>query len=207
MTPDEERRLAKAAARGDESAFETLVLNNQKRVYNLALKLTANPDDAFDVSQEAFLKAYKNLGSFRFESGFSAWLYRLTYNAAMDFIRRNRDPRTFSMTTDEGGELDLPVEDTGLLPEEAAERSDLRRRVREAVDRLPADKREVIVMREFNGMSYEAIAEALGVEEGTVKSRLARARKKLSEILSESGTFPDPDASKGQKGGSFDAGL
>lgn len=204
MTPDEERRLAKAAAKGDESAFEALVLDNQKRVYNLALKLTGNPDDAFDVSQEAFLSAYKNLGSFRFDCRFSVWLYRLAYNEAMDFLKKNRVPGLVSLTGEDGGDIETFTPDSAPLPEEAAERNDTRRLVREAVARLPEDKREIIVMREFSGMSYGAIAEALGIEEGTVKSRLARARKNLAEILIKSGTFPEPKQSKDQKGGSSD---
>ena len=201
MTPDEEIRLVKAAANGSESAFETLVTENQKLVYNVALKLTGDPEDALDVSQETFLKAYRNLSSFRFESRFSAWLYRLAYNASMDLLKKKRGTVSLTAEDEEGEERELAIADTAPTPEESLEREETRRAVREAVARLPEDKREIIVMREFSGMSYSDIADALGIEEGTVKSRISRARAALAEILSEYGTFARPSSSKETKGG------
>lgn len=201
MTAEEELRLVKKAADGDESAFERLVVENQKLIYNVALKLTGSADDAEDVAQEAFIKAYRNLGSFRGESRFSGWLYRLCYNAAMDHIRRTRDPNLRSLTAEDGSDAELDIADPSPTPEESAERKEVRRIVREAVARLDDDKREILVMREFSNMSYTAIADALGIEEGTVKSRLSRARLALAEILRESGTFPQLGPSNTRKGG------
>ena len=201
MTPDEEIRLVKAVANGSESAFEALVTENQKLVYNVALKLTGDPEDALDVSQETFLKAYRNLSSFRFESRFSAWLYRLAYNASMDLLKKKRGTVSLTAEDEEGEERELAIADTAPTPEESLEREETRRAVREAVARLPEDKREIIVMREFSGMSYSDIADALGIEEGTVKSRISRARAALAEILSEYGTFARPSSSKETKGG------
>ena len=169
----------------------------------MALKLTGSPEDALDVSQETFLKAYRNLSAFRFESRFSAWLYRLAYNASMDFLRKNRDNNVYSLSVESEDEEDatLDIPDSAPTPEESLVESDTRRAVREAVMKLSEDKREIIVMREFSGMSYGEIAVQLGIEEGTVKSRLSRARQSLAEILIESGTFPQKAPSNSRKGG------
>lgn len=201
MTAEEELRLVKCAAEGDEGAFEKLVIENEKLIYNVALKITGNPDDAEDVAQEAFIKAYRNLGSFRGESRFSGWLYRLCYNAAMDHIRKTRDPNLRSLTNDDGSDAELDVADPAPTPEESAERKETQRIVREAVNQLDDDKREILIMREFSGMSYTAIADALGIEEGTVKSRISRARASLAEILRQSGTFSQLSESNSRKGG------
>lgn len=201
MTAAEEARYVRLASAGDEGAFEALVLANQKMIYNTALKITGSPDDALDISQDTFLKAYQNLKSFRGESRFSAWLYRLCYNASMDFLKKNRRPNEVSMTAEDGGDIQYNVPDPDASPEEQAERNELRKAVRDAVNMLPDDKREIIVMREFSGMSYADIAAALGIEEGTVKSRLNRAKISLAEILRESGTFPRGTQSNSRKGG------
>lgn len=201
MTPEEELRFVKAAKKGDASAFEALVIANQKLIYNVALKLTGNPEDALDVSQDTFIKAYANIESFRGESRFSAWLYRLCYNASMDLIRKSRNPNVSSMTAKDGRDIQYDIPDPSPLPGEDLERNELRAQIRRAVLVLPEDKREIIIMREFSGMSYSDIADALKIEEGTVKSRLARARFALAEILKRDGTFSSSNTSNGQKGG------
>lgn len=208
MTAQEEAAAIRSAVRGDSDAFERLVLEHQKRVYSLALKITGNPDDAMDASQEALLKAYQNLKSFRGDSRFSVWLYRLTYNVCIDMVKKSRRDRLSPMPTDEeGAELDIP--DDSPQPDELLERKEDLAAVREAVARLDADKREIILMREYQGMSYADISRALGLEEGTVKSRLARARAALAENLKKSGTFPADAQSYNQsnkrKGGRGDA--
>jgi RNA polymerase sigma-70 factor (ECF subfamily) len=202
MTHDDESRLIKSAQRGNESAFEKLVLMHQKAVYNLAFKITGSPEDALDVSQDVFLKAYVNLKSFRGESRFSVWLYRLTYNASMDHMKKNRRTDTISISDDEGAAIDIP--DSSPLPEEEALRREQQREVRKAIDALPEDKRKIIIMREICGMTYAEIGAELGIEEGTVKSRLSRARLSLAEILKKSGTFSVIASSKDKKGGRSD---
>ncbi|MGM9521918.1 MAG: RNA polymerase sigma factor [Oscillospiraceae bacterium] len=200
MTKEEELRLIKAAGRGDSAAFEQLVRDQQKLVYNLALKITGTPEDALDVSQEVFLKAYLNLQSFRGESRLSVWLYRLTYNACMDHIRKNRRQDTISLSPDDEGETrEMP--DPKPLPAEEAERHELQRQVWDAINMLPSDKREIIVMREITGMTYSEIGSALGIEEGTVKSRLSRSRLALADIIKKRGTFSGGPSSNGKKGG------
>ncbi|MBQ1768560.1 MAG: sigma-70 family RNA polymerase sigma factor, partial [Oscillospiraceae bacterium] len=127
--------------------------------------------------------------------------YRLAYNASMDLLKKKRGTVSLTAEDEEGEERELTIADTAPTPEESLEREETRRAVREAVARLPEDKREIIVMREFSGMSYSDIADALGIEEGTVKSRISRARAALAEILSEYGTFARPSPSKETKGG------
>lgn len=188
MTAEEESRLVRSAAAGDGDAFEKLVLDNQKNVYNLALKLTGDRDDAMDASQDAFLRAFQNLRSFRGDCRVSVWLYRLTYNASMDIIKRSRRGKLVPMPTDEeGGALDIP--DDSPTPAEDLERRETLEEVRAAVRELDEDKRTILIMREYQNMSYTDIARALSLEEGTVKSRLARARMGLAEILKKRGTI------------------
>ncbi len=188
MTVEEELRIVRAASSGDGSAFEQIVREHQKNVYNLAYKLTGSEQDALDASQDAFLKAYQNLRSFRGESRLSVWLYRLTYNASMDIIKKSRRNRLVSMSPDEDGAVpDMP--DDGPTPDEQVERRERLEAVREAVLALDEDKRRILLMREYRQMSYADIAAALRVEEGTVKSRLARARAALAENLKKRGTI------------------
>ena len=197
MTLEEERKTVKAAARGDGAAFEKLVVENQKHIYNLALKLTGNAEDALDASQDAFLRAYQNLKSFRGDSRVSVWLYRLTYNACMDIIKKSRRGTLVAMPTDEdGAELETP--DPGPGPEDVAERREEQEVVREALRELDEDKRRILLMREYRNMSYADIAAALDLEEGTVKSRIARARGALAENLKKRGTFTGNTQSNNQ---------
>ncbi len=198
MTALEEKETVAAAAKGDAVAFEKLVREHQKNVYSLAYKLTGSAEDAKDASQDAFLRAYQNLGSFRGDSRVSVWLYRLTYNASMDIIKRSRRGTLVPMPTDEeGAELDVP--DTAPRPDEVYERREELEAVREAIGELDPDKREILIMREYRDMSYADIASALKLEEGTVKSRLARARMALAENLKKRGTIFASRKSNSQK--------
>lgn len=202
MTAEDEARLIKEAQKGREAAFEKLVIEHQNRVYSLALKVCGNREDALDVSQDVFLKAYTNLPSFRGDCLFSAWLYRLTYNASIDHLRKKHGT-TVSLTGEDGDPAhDIP--DGRPLPEEEVERRELRAAVRSAVLLLPDDKREILIMREFSGMNYNDIAAALSLDIGTVKSRISRARAALAEILSKKGTFYGVFPSKGSEGGRSD---
>ena len=192
MTFDVEREIIQRVIGGDKNAFEGLVLENQKNVYNLALKMTRNEEDALDISQEAFVKAYQQLRNFRGDSKFSVWLYRLTYNLCIDFLRRKpkTDAISLNYEDDSGDTSPFEIPDLRDLPEDSAIRSEVRKNVTEGINELPLKHREAIVMREIAGMSYEEIAKTLNINVGTVKSRLARSRLKLIEILKEKGTFP-----------------
>lgn len=182
MTVEE---LARSAAAGDEESFARLVAMYEKKVYVLALRMTGNQEDAADVAQEAFLSAWKGLPSFRGDAGFSTWLYRLTSNAAVDHLRRTRRQRTEASLDSES--LDAP--DPAPAPQERAEAQALRDAVRWGMGELSPEHQKVLTLREYQEMSYEEIAQQLGVDLGTVKSRISRARGALRKILLKSGNL------------------
>ena len=184
MTVEE---LVRSAAGGDEEAFAQLVAMHEKRVYTLALRITGDREDAEDAAQEAFLSAWKGLPNFRGEAGFSTWLYRLTSNAAIDCLRRDRRQRVSASLDD--GELGMEVSDPAPTPQEQAESESLREAVRWGLGELSNEHREVLALREFQELSYEEIAQQLDMDLGTVKSRISRARGALRKILLKSGNL------------------
>lgn len=200
MTRQEELETVKAVQEGDSSAFEKLVLDNQSKVYNLALRMVGNEDDAFDMSQEAFFRAYSSIQSFRGDSKFSVWLYRLTTNICLDFLRSETRKSHTSLTyTEEDDEKELEIPDERFSPQTQVERQELREAVRRGLDKLMPDFRAILLLREVDGLSYEEIGSALDLEVGTVKSRIFRARKKLCEILSNDRNFSYSASSNRQK--------
>jgi RNA polymerase sigma-70 factor (ECF subfamily) len=201
MTVPEELALIDRVRSGETDAFEALVLDNQKKVYNLALKMTGNEEDALDISQEAFIKAYTGLKSFRGESRFSVWLYRLTYNLSIDLIRKNQRTQVSSLTyiDDSGDYADFEIPDLSCEPESALEKREVKEAISKGIDELPEKHREILLMREMTGMSYEDIAVTLSLSEGTVKSRLSRARAGLAQLLNKYGTFSQSDRHKSGK--------
>ena len=184
----DEQKLISLARRGDQAAFERLLDHYQKPVYHQALRLVGNPEDAADVTQEVFIKVWKHLPSFRGESSFSTWLYRLTDNAALDLIRREKKRRGDSSLDDEEGALTLPA-DPAPTPHQAIEQKELHQAVAEGLAQLSEEHRQVLVMREINGLSYEQIGSILDLSPGTVKSRIARARISLAKFLQKTGNF------------------
>ena len=204
MTREQEREIIDRVLSGDTEAFEALVLEHQNKVYSLALRMVGNEEDARDMAQEAFIRAFSSLTGFRGDSKFSVWLYRLTSNICIDFLRSRAKKRTVSMpwTNDEGddaGELEIP--DERFSPEEQFDRTSIRESVQRGLDSLSPQYREILVLREINGLSYEEIGRVLGIEEGTVKSRIFRARKKLCDFLLREGNIPEFGASNAPKGG------
>lgn len=182
-----EKELVRAAAGGDELAFGELVRLYENKVYHLALRMCGNEEDAGDVAQEAFLAAWRGLPSFRGDSGFSTWLYRLVSNAAIDHLRRTKHQRGQVSLDDD--ELNLDAADEAPTPHEAAEIRDLKDAVARGLRALSEDHRAVLVMREMQELSYEEIAETLSLDLGTVKSRISRARNALRKILLKSGNL------------------
>ena len=165
----------------------------EKRVYALALRMCGNPSDAQEAAQEAFLSAWQSLPFFRGEASFATWLYRLTSNASVDLLRREKRQRAVSL---DDGELSLDIPDGRLTPHEEAEQSELREAIRSGLKTLPDDYRAVLVLRELHQLSYQEISDALDVDLGTVKSRINRGRKRLCEFLTETGNFSPAAPSK-----------
>ena len=199
MTREEERELLSRAQKGDSAAFESIVRAHEATVFHLALRQLGNREDAEDAAQEAFLKAYTALASFRGDSRLSVWLYRITNNVCIDFLRRRRETVSLSQENEDGEPLELELPDERFDPAALAERKDLREQVGKALQALPPDAREILLLRELGGQSYEEIAETLSLDLGTVKSRIFRARKKLCALLE--GNFSGDSASKEKKGG------
>lgn len=182
-----EQELVRAAAGGDTEAFERLVRTYENKIYHLALRMCGSADEAADIAQEAFLAAWRGLPSFRGEAGFATWLYRLTSNAAIDYLRRQKKQRGDMSLDDE--ELGLDAVDSGPSPQETAEGSELRSAVAAGLSQLSEGHRQVLVLREIQGLSYEEIASVLELDIGTVKSRISRARSSLRKILLENGNL------------------
>lgn len=202
MTEVSEKKIIEKVLGGDANAFEELVLKYEKTVYNLALRMVGDRDDASDMTQEAFIKAYGSLSSFRGDSKFSVWIYRIATNVCLDFLRSKSRKQQVSLTVsddDEDAQLDIP--DPKADPEHQLIKKISMQSVEEGLKTLPDKQRQILVMRELGGMSYAEIGAALSLEEGTVKSRIFRARKRLCAFLLDSGNIPDSLASKGMKGG------
>lgn len=193
-----EQELVAAARSGDPDAFARLVESNQTKVYNLAYRMTGNPEDAADLTQEAFLNAWRGLARFGGQSAFSTWLYRLTSNACIDFLRRQGRRETLSMTVEENGDVARQAErpDERWSPERELERREAKEALEAGLAALSPDHRQVLLLRELEGLSYSEIAQSLALEEGTVKSRIARARLALRDFLKKSGNFSGPPPSK-----------
>ena len=182
-----EQELVRAAAGGDTEAFARLVRTYENKIYSLAFRMCGSADDASDIAQEAFLAAWRGLPSFRGDSGFATWLYRLTSNVAIDYLRRQKKQRGDMSLDDE--DLGLDAVDTGPGPQDAAERTEVRSVVAAGLQELSEGHRQVLVLREIQGLSYEEIADVLEVDLGTVKSRISRARSALRKILLQKGNL------------------
>ena len=198
---DREQAWIAAARRGDQTAFEELVRLYEKRVLALTLRMCKNPQDAAEAAQEAFLAAWQGLGTFRGEASFSTWLYRLASNACVDLLRRESRHRPEASFDDETLNLDVvaPIPS----PQEEAERQELREQIEAGLQSLPLEYRTVLVLRELHQLRYGEIAETLALDVGTVKSRISRGRKRLRQILLESGNFSvgPPSKQTGKEGG------
>ncbi|HEX2530522.1 MAG TPA: sigma-70 family RNA polymerase sigma factor [Burkholderiaceae bacterium] len=163
------------AQRGDRHAFSALVARYQDRVYRFLVRLTHSPDDALDLTQETFLRAYQHIARWRPEAQFKTWLFQIARNMAFDRLRR--DKRVEFVELDEEVERETP--DTAAGPDAALETAQRYRLLESALARLPSEHREILLLREIEEMSYDEIATVLGLNAGTVKSRIARARAAL----------------------------
>ncbi len=184
---DNDLSLVHAAQCGDKRAFAQLVERYEPRVYNLARKMMRNPQDAEDVLQETFISVYQHLDTFRAESSFSTWLYRIAMNASLMKLRGHKEaPLSLDEPVESAGDGALPRElvDWGITPEEALLSGETRAQMDAAVEALPETLRAVFVLRELEDLSVQETASVLGISVPNVKTRLHRARMLLRESLS-----------------------
>ena len=177
---DDDLPLVVRARAEDTEAFEALVRKHQGWVFTLAYRMLGDRADAEEVAQEIFLKAYRGLGRFKGDARFSTWLYRIATNHCLNHLESRRR-RVGSHTNP--GHLVERVSDPAPRPDQVVEQADVRHLVQQALLRLTPEHRGILVLREIQGLSYEEIGELLGLESGTVRSRLHRARMELKERL------------------------
>ena len=176
---------------GSEEAFNRLVLAHQKRAYNIAFRFLGNHEDANDVAQEAFVQVYRNLHKFRGSSAFQTWLYKIILNLARNRYRkmkRRQEDKMVSLDNPvrhDEGEIQREVPDDSMNPERDLRSREIQGQVEAALDRIALEHRQVVVLRHIEGLSYTEISEILGCAEGTIKSRLHRARQELRQYLRE----------------------
>jgi RNA polymerase sigma-70 factor, ECF subfamily len=179
----DEAELIERAKKGDTRAFGTLVERYQRRVIGVAMAVVHNQEDALELAQETFVRAFQSVGKFESRSSFSTWLYRIAANIAIDFRRRERRHPTMRGEEAENEILRLPSKLGDSFKE--AQRSEMSRRIRDALAELTQEHRAAILLREVEGLSYDEISEVMQCPRGTVMSRLHYARNRLREILKD----------------------
>ena len=178
--------LVQQCAAGSEDACTRLVSDHQRMVYQLALHLLGDPQEALDLSQEVFLRVFRTLPQFRGNSTLKTWIYRIVINQAANrrrWWRRRHQAQQVALEAHTEAHGEIPETRHSAYPDRVLHEREVAREVWAALDRLPFDQRAVIVLREIDGLSYDEIADSLGVAVGTVKSRLARARRGLRAVL------------------------
>lgn len=179
----DEKKLIERASGGDPSAFNRLMAQHENRMYAVALRMCANREDAQDCLQEAMLRVYRAIGSFKGQSTFSTWVYRITMNTCLDELRRKKNRQNTSL--DNLVDMGWSPTDGGAGPEKQALMREMREKMHGAIRELPDDMRAAVVLRDIQGFSYDEIAQMLEINVGTIKSRISRGREKLREKLKE----------------------
>lgn len=188
MAIDLEKKIIKKAIKGDTQAFEKLIIQYEKKVYNICFHMFKNEHDSYDVSQEVFIKVYQSLDKFDFKSSFSTWIHRIAVNACIDEIRKRKRKESKTESIDntydnESHTIQKQYVDKTLTPEENVLKKERINDIKQALDQLKEDHRMIIILRDVKGYSYEEISNSLDCSLGTVKSRIARARSNLKEII------------------------
>jgi RNA polymerase sigma-70 factor (ECF subfamily) len=183
MVQYEDPQLVQLVLDGDTEAFNDLVERHQSRAYNLCVRMLGDSDAAADVAQDAFISAYKHLPSLRGE--FRPWLMRIVANGCRDVLRsqKRRPSVSLDLERDDDDTPAMQLADTGDGPEAALMKSELQKTIASALAEIPDDQREVVILSDIQGLSYQEIADMTGINIGTVKSRLNRARSRLRELL------------------------
>jgi RNA polymerase sigma-70 factor (ECF subfamily) len=187
---ENDQLLVDRARLGDRHAFDLLVLKYQSRLLSLVNRLVSNQSDALDVLQDTFVKAYRSLHTFRGESAFYTWLYRIAVNTAKNHLASKlKESKDVSVDDDATGELSV-LQDFSA-PDEEAGAEELQRAILHAIEQLPDDLKQALTLRELEGMSYDEIALAMNCPIGTVRSRIFRARDHVVQEISQQfpGTF------------------
>jgi len=180
---EDDRRLIEQCLGGRSEAFGELVYRYQARLYNAVIRVVDHVDDAADIVQDAFLNAYESLQSFKGDAEFFTWLYRIAFNTAISLKRKKRPVLSLGASGNDGG-LDPDDPSEYIQPGKALQRREEEALLQEAINRLSHEHREVLVLKDLEGLRYEDIAEILSVPIGTIRSRLHRARLELRELLS-----------------------
>ncbi len=175
--------LIRQTLAGHVSSFEQLVDRYQNRLFHSMTHVLSNSTDAEDVVQDAFVKAYSKLDTFRGGSQFYTWLYRIAHNTAISQLRKQKNHRSNCSLEDSAGALVAQVEADAAPPSARLERQEQLQQLKDALDRLSSEHRAILVMREIDGLDYDAIAQVLDIAVGTVRSRLHRARSQLKDEL------------------------
>jgi RNA polymerase sigma-70 factor (ECF subfamily) len=183
-TGDTDLELVERHRYGDQAAFEQIYRRHAEMVFNLAIRMTGDPEEAADVSQETFLRVHRYCARFRGQSSLKTWIYRVTVNCCRSRFRRNQTWRTRILS----GSLERveQVPDTRRGPEDRTVARDRGEAVMRALQRLPSPFREAVVLRDLEGLTYEEVARVLGIRIGTVRSRIARGRDRLRTLLESS---------------------
>ena len=184
--PPDDRKLVEQARSGSQAAFRSLFERYHAKIYRLAASMVGSSDDAHDIVQQTFIRAFSSLDGFKQQSSFYTWLYRIALNATTDYRRKQSsklEKEAVRDRLDHGQGLEKIAAPTEQAPDEQLYRKELAEVIRKAVDTLGQEHREILILREINGLSYTEITEITGLEPGTVMSRLHYARKNLAETL------------------------
>jgi RNA polymerase sigma-70 factor (ECF subfamily) len=183
---ENEKLLLEKAKNGDVEAFEHLIEGYQKKVYNIALRMIGNYDDAYDMAQETFIRVFRSIKNFKEQSSFSTWVYKITTNVCLDELRKRKNRNVVSLDDDiklDNNEVKRQVQDDKPTPDVLVEMDELKNIVNDAINKLSGEHRTAIILRDIHGFSYEEISEIINCPQGTVKSRINRARRALKELL------------------------
>ncbi len=190
MTNEEVKELIDKCQAGDMLAFEDLVYQYERLVYSIAYRMVNNHNDAQDITQEVFLKVYQKLDMYSPSHSFSSWISTITSNTSIDYLRKHKKQTLLSLDKEiefEDSSVSLNIESKDLTPEQELLQKEKTKLLQKAISMLDEESRELIVLRDINGLSYNEIAEMFDIKLGTVKSKISRSRLKLQKIILDLG--------------------